>query len=61
VQSAGADALQLGRAGPDPLAGHAQFAPTVLAAAAEQTDGEFSYLMLTGRIRDQWHTMTRTG
>jgi assimilatory nitrate reductase catalytic subunit len=28
---------------------------------AQATDGEFPFVLNTGRIRDQWHTMTRTG
>jgi assimilatory nitrate reductase catalytic subunit len=41
--------------------GRAQFvaiAPPVLAASP---GGDFPFLLNTGRIRDQWHTMTRTG
>ncbi len=30
-------------------------------APVAQTTGEFPFLLNTGRIRDQWHTMTRTG
>ena len=29
--------------------------------ASESTDAEFPLILTTGRIRDQWHTMTRTG
>ena len=28
---------------------------------ANAADGEFPFILNTGRIRDQWHTMTRTG
>jgi anaerobic selenocysteine-containing dehydrogenase len=28
---------------------------------AEPTDEEFPFILTTGRVRDQWHTMTRTG
>lgn len=28
---------------------------------AESTDPEFPLILTTGRVRDQWHTMTRTG
>ena len=28
---------------------------------AEPTDGEYPLSLTTGRIRDQWHTMTKTG
>jgi assimilatory nitrate reductase catalytic subunit len=30
-------------------------------AAVHQPDGQFPLILNTGRIRDQWHTMTRTG
>ncbi|MDP4253809.1 MAG: molybdopterin-dependent oxidoreductase [Bacteroidota bacterium] len=29
--------------------------------ASEQPDAEFPFILTTGRIRDQWHTMTKTG
>lgn len=29
--------------------------------ASEPTDGDFPLVLTTGRIRDQWHTMTKTG
>ena len=47
---------QGGFATPD---GRARFVPTPYAAAPDR--GEYSLLLNTGRIRDQWHTMTRTG
>ncbi|MES1159849.1 MAG: molybdopterin-dependent oxidoreductase, partial [Bacteroidota bacterium] len=28
---------------------------------SEQPDSDFPFILTTGRIRDQWHTMTRTG
>lgn len=28
---------------------------------AESVDDEYPYALLTGRVKDQWHTMTRTG
>lgn len=28
---------------------------------AESVDDEFPYALITGRVKDQWHTMTRTG
>ncbi len=28
---------------------------------AEATDAEFPFVLTTGRVRDQWHTLTRTG
>ena len=39
----------------------AQFHPTIPVSAASLPDDPHPYLMLTGRIRDQWHTMTRSG
>jgi ferredoxin-nitrate reductase len=39
----------------------ARFAPTPHAAPAEAPGGDFPLLLTTGRIADQWHTMTRTG
>ena len=41
--------------------GRARFAPTPHAAPAETPDPEFPLLLTTGRVADQWHTMTRTG
>jgi len=41
--------------------GRARFAPTPHAAPAETPDDEFPLLLTTGRVADQWHTMTRTG
>jgi assimilatory nitrate reductase catalytic subunit len=40
--------------------GRARMAP-VRPAPAEAVDGAFPLALNTGRIRDQWHTMTRTG
>jgi assimilatory nitrate reductase catalytic subunit len=39
----------------------ARFVPTPPRAPAHAPDGEFPMVLNTGRIRDQWHTMTRTG
>jgi assimilatory nitrate reductase catalytic subunit len=39
----------------------AQFVPTVPSGPASAPDDDFPFVMLTGRIRDHWHTMTRTG
>ena len=39
----------------------ARFAPTPHAAPAETPDAGFPLLLTTGRVADQWHTMTRTG
>ena len=41
--------------------GRARFAPTPHADPAETPDGDFPLLLTTGRVADQWHTMTRTG
>ena len=41
--------------------GRARFAPTPHAGPAERTDGDYPLLLTTGRVADQWHTMTRTG
>ena len=41
--------------------GRARFEPTPHAAPAESPDPDFPILLTTGRVADQWHTMTRTG
>jgi ferredoxin-nitrate reductase len=41
--------------------GRARFAPTPHAAPTESPDDAFPILLTTGRVADQWHTMTRTG
>jgi assimilatory nitrate reductase catalytic subunit len=41
--------------------GRARMAPTRPRGPAEATDAAFPMVLNTGRIRDQWHTMTRTG
>jgi assimilatory nitrate reductase catalytic subunit len=41
--------------------GRARFVATPPHAPVNQTDERFPYILNTGRIRDQWHTMTRTG
>jgi assimilatory nitrate reductase catalytic subunit len=41
--------------------GRARFVATLPTEPAAQRDVEHPFVMLTGRIRDQWHTMTRTG
>ncbi|GAA4494700.1 hypothetical protein GCM10023172_05310 [Hymenobacter ginsengisoli] len=35
--------------------------PVQAAFRSEATDAEFPFILTTGRIRDQWHTMTKTG
>ena len=39
----------------------ARFVPTTPRAPVKHTDQEFPLVLNTGRIRDQWHTMTRSG
>jgi assimilatory nitrate reductase catalytic subunit len=39
----------------------ARFIPTRARLPAHASDQEFPLVLNTGRIRDQWHTMTRTG
>ncbi|MFJ3046446.1 molybdopterin-dependent oxidoreductase [Herbaspirillum chlorophenolicum] len=41
--------------------GRARFVATVPRNPANQTSDEFPLVLNTGRVRDQWHTMTRTG
>jgi assimilatory nitrate reductase catalytic subunit len=41
--------------------GRARFVPTAPRAPAHLPDGEYPLVLNTGRVRDQWHTMTRTG
>ncbi len=43
------------------LDGKAKFVATVPRAPAHKTDSEFPLVLNTGRVRDQWHTMSRTG
>ena len=35
--------------------------PTAIENTSEQPSTEYPYVLTTGRIRDQWHTMTKTG
>jgi assimilatory nitrate reductase catalytic subunit len=41
--------------------GRARFVPTTYRPPGVCTDVEWPLLLNTGRVRDQWHTMTRTG
>jgi assimilatory nitrate reductase catalytic subunit len=41
--------------------GRAHFVPTPYRPPAAATDARWPFLLNTGRVRDQWHTMTRTG
>jgi len=41
--------------------GKAKFCLHEYEPPAESPDGQFPLILTTGRVRDQWHTMTRTG
>ncbi len=41
--------------------GRARFVPTVARRPVHAPDREYPLILNTGRVRDQWHTMTRTG
>ena len=41
--------------------GRARFVAHDYAEPAEPADAQFPMILTTGRVRDQWHTMTRTG
>ena len=41
--------------------GRARFVPTPPRAPMHATDDAYPLVLNTGRVRDQWHTMTRTG
>jgi assimilatory nitrate reductase catalytic subunit len=41
--------------------GKARFVATATRAPANQPDEDYPLTLNTGRVRDQWHTMTRTG
>src|ERR1019366_7817103 len=41
--------------------GRARFIAIEEPVLAEAPDAAFPFLLNTGRVRDQWHTMTRTG
>ncbi len=41
--------------------GRARFVDTPYKAVAEPTDARFPFALNTGRLRDQWHGMSRTG
>ncbi|MFM9437894.1 assimilatory nitrate reductase catalytic subunit [Janthinobacterium sp. CG_23.3] len=41
--------------------GRARFVATAPRAPAHRPDAEYPLILNTGRVRDQWHTMTRTG
>lgn len=52
--------LYLDRAFPT-ATGRAQFVAEPYRAAKEQRDARFPLTLITGRLRDQWHGMSRTG
>ncbi|AWI53723.1 nitrate reductase [Aquabacterium olei] len=41
--------------------GRARFAPVAYAPVAEPCDADYPFSLNTGRLRDQWHGMSRTG
>ena len=41
--------------------GRARLIPTPHRSPAQPVDAAFPLVLITGRVRDQWHTMTRTG
>jgi len=41
--------------------GRARFVATAYRASVESVDNAYGLMLNTGRVRDQWHTMTRTG
>ncbi len=41
--------------------GRANLVATEFRGVAQKVDAEWPFLLNTGRVRDQWHTMTRTG
>lgn len=41
--------------------GRARFIPIDVQMPHQQVDSDFPFVLNTGRLRDQWHTMTRTG
>lgn len=41
--------------------GRARFMPLQYKAVAEEIDARYPFRLTTGRLRDQWHGMTRTG
>jgi ferredoxin-nitrate reductase len=59
-ESRGTERLYEGHRYPTPD-GRARFGPTPHQAPAEEASPEFPIQLTTGRIADQWHTMTRTG
>ena len=50
--------LMTGGVGPN---GPARMVPTPLRPPEQQASAAYPLVLMTGRVRDQWHTMTRTG
>ncbi|WP_158743168.1 nitrate reductase [Acidisphaera sp. L21] len=50
-----------GRGGFPTPSGRARMVPTPYRAPANPVSVEWPLVLITGRLRDQWHTMTRTG
>ena len=62
VPAGGAPGGRLFAQGGFPTAdGRARLVPTVWRPPVAMPDAEFPMVLNTGRVRDQWHTMTRTG
>ncbi len=55
------DARFFGAGGFPPRTGRANMVPTPSRPPFQPTSAAFPLVLMTGRIRDQWHTMTRTG
>jgi len=61
-QGAASGTVRLYRDGGFPTAsGRARFAAVTYRVPSEQTDAKYSLHLTTGRLRDQWHGMSRTG
>jgi assimilatory nitrate reductase catalytic subunit len=43
------------------VSGKAQFVNTIYRPVAEPADARYPFRLMTGRLRDQWHGMSRTG
>ncbi len=61
VPSAGTKRLFADGKGFTTADGRARFVPTPYRPPAVPTDDQWPLILNTGRVRDQWHTMTRTG
>jgi assimilatory nitrate reductase catalytic subunit len=62
AEGAAAGAKRLYEDGSFPTASRrARFAPTPYRPVAEEVDARYPLRLTTGRLRDQWHSMSRTG